>query len=212
MTPTIVTITGPSCAGKSTLELLLRSELGFSKATSVTTRPIREGEEQDRDYYFVSPEQFDEVVAQGKMVEHVEFDGNCYGLSASEVEHLAMLGRPIAVVCDPNGQEQIRAYCAKKRWNYLSVFITNPIRVIAERFLSRFFDETAFENRAEVFRKTKIFARRMQEMMTTERAWSNEAFYGSRYDLTFNQFDKENQQEVIDRIETRLLRFEERAA
>lgn len=197
MKPHIITLTGPSCAGKSTLENRL-AQLHFSKAVSTTTRPMREGEVDGRDYHFISREGFDRQLKEGRFVEHVEFGGNHYGLSVEEVESLARLGHPIVVVCEPIGQKQIVAFCKKQSWQCFSVFVNGSMRLIAERFLARFADEIAFETGTVTKIKTATYATRLREMMTTERGWTFEAQNTATYDYVINEFNKENERQVVD--------------
>lgn len=77
---------GPSGSGKSTLERsLVESEPEtYHKVVSVTTREIREGEEEGVDYYFVDDEAFDEFERNGELIQKTEFAGNKYGSLRSE--------------------------------------------------------------------------------------------------------------------------------
>ncbi len=115
MEPVIITITGPSCAGKSTLERLLVKRGIAVNAISTTTRPMRTGDVQGESYYFVTREGFEQGLALGNFVEHVEFGGNYYGLSVSEIMRVAERSKPIAVVCEPIGQKQISSLLQGKQ-------------------------------------------------------------------------------------------------
>jgi guanylate kinase len=74
----IVAIMGKSGCGKSTLEHLL-SNIGYSRIISYTTRGMRDGEENHREYHFVTDEQFKNLQESGKLVESAEYAGNKYG-------------------------------------------------------------------------------------------------------------------------------------
>ena len=83
----LLEISGPSGAGKSTVIGRLmeqREDLCFS--VSVTTRAPRPGEEDGRDYFFVSPQRFQELVEDGYLLEHAEYVGNYYGTPRGYVE------------------------------------------------------------------------------------------------------------------------------
>ena len=76
----LLVISGPSGAGKSTVigKLMeLRDDLCFS--VSVTTRQPRPGEVDGRDYFFVTPQHFQELTEGGYLLEHAEYVGNRYG-------------------------------------------------------------------------------------------------------------------------------------
>lgn len=74
----IVVLMGRSGCGKSTNEKLLE-ELGYSRIISYTTRPMRAGEENHREYHFVSREEFENLVKNDMLVEWAEYNGNYYG-------------------------------------------------------------------------------------------------------------------------------------
>ena len=80
-------MTGPSGVGKGTLIRALRERMpGLELSVSATTRRARPGEEHGRDYWFLSPEEFDERVRRGEFLEHATYAGNRYGTLRSEIE------------------------------------------------------------------------------------------------------------------------------
>jgi guanylate kinase len=99
-------ITGPSGVGKGTLiSGLLQANPGLQLAVSATTRASREGEENGRDYHFLSDEEFEQRVQAGEFVEHAEYAGNRYGTLRSELERPA---RGIVLEIDLQGARQVR--------------------------------------------------------------------------------------------------------
>lgn len=201
--PFIVTITGPSCAGKTTLERKLR-EVGFAAVVSTTTRDQRFGEVDGETYYFVNRTRFNAMQEAGELVESIEFGGNLYGVSAVEIQRIAAMNRPIVVVVEPNGRDQIIKYCDRHDWAYRAVFIGNPDEVIAKRFLMRLRDEIeGVKNQIGIINR---YAERMSHMMTTERGWIAEAFLqegsylDSPYDATYAHFDENNDSTIVEAI------------
>tara|TARA_B100002049_G_C16066572_1_gene370748 strand:- start:322 stop:915 length:594 start_codon:yes stop_codon:yes gene_type:complete len=166
----IITLTGPCCSGKSTLEKVM-VEHGFGKVISVTTRPIRQGEVDAKDYYFVAPEYFDMMDAAGQFVECVDFNGYRYGVSVAEIQRLALLGKPIVVVCDPHGKRQFKVAGRKHGWTVHSVFVDQPDEVLIERLLLRAMNDKLAD--PEVYRS------RLRFLLDSERHWRDKA---GRYD------------------------------
>ena len=90
-----IVISGPSGAGKSTILSRLFEEypdkFGFS--ISHTTRGPRGGEQHGKEYYFVTKEEFQDLIEKKGFIEHAQFGDNCYGTSVKAVEDIAEKGR-----------------------------------------------------------------------------------------------------------------------
>lgn len=90
-----IVVSGPSGAGKSTILKRLFEEypdrFGFS--ISHTTRGPRAGEQNGREYHFVTREAFNDLVEQKGFVEHATFGGNSYGTSIQAINDIAQQGR-----------------------------------------------------------------------------------------------------------------------
>lgn len=205
MKPFIVILTGPTCAGKSTLESKLR-DAGFASLTSTTTRPARVGEVDGKSYYFVNETRFSALQEEGALVESVTFGGYRYGMTKGEIDRHASVGAPIVIVCEPHGRNQIIDYCEKHGWEYHSVYVGNPDKVVARRFLNRLLHELMEVGPAAAGPVIERYAGRMEQMMTTERAWVAEAYFQSQmpdgmpYDRLLWNFDETNDQEVVASI------------
>lgn len=128
-------IAGPSGVGKSTLETRLLQEMeGLSYSVSATTRPPRPGEENGRDYYFVSREKFEEMIRTGKLAEWAEFYGHRYGTPAGPVEEALARGRDLLIDVEVEGVEQLR----KRFPRAILILILPPsLAVLKERLLGR---------------------------------------------------------------------------
>jgi guanylate kinase len=83
----------------------LQANPGLQLAVSATTRAPREGEENGRDYHFLSQDEFERRVAAGEFVEHAEYAGNHYGTLRSELDRPA---RGIVLEIDLQGARQVR--------------------------------------------------------------------------------------------------------
>jgi guanylate kinase len=91
----VVVVTGPSGAGKGTLEgVVLRRMPELELAISATTRARREAEHDGREYWFVSDDEFDRRVRDGEFLEWVRYvSGSRYGTLRSEIDRIRKAGR-----------------------------------------------------------------------------------------------------------------------
>ncbi|XP_019061265.1 guanylate kinase isoform X1 [Fukomys damarensis] len=108
--PRPVVLSGPSGAGKSTLLKRLLQEHGsiFGFSVSHTTRDPRPGEENGRDYYFVTREVMQRDIAAGDFIEHAEFSGNLYGTSKAAVRAVQAMNRICVLDVDLQGVRSIK--------------------------------------------------------------------------------------------------------
>ncbi|CAF4366593.1 unnamed protein product [Rotaria sp. Silwood2] len=131
--PRPVVISGPSGSGKSTLinQLFKEYPTAFAFSVSHTTRTPRPGEQNGREYYFVSQNQMEKMIANGEFVETTEFSSNFYGTSKKAVEDVAKTGRLCVLDVDKEGVKSIR----KTNLNPLVIYITPPSYEILEKRL-----------------------------------------------------------------------------
>jgi len=192
--PILVTLTGPSCAGKSHLERLLK-ERGFVSIVSVTTRKPRAGEVNGQHYHFLTDHEFAVLAGAGELVESVELNCNRYGVTKEEILRVAALGKPIVVVVEPHGAKQYRRFTEEAGWNFVPIFINNPPEVIARRFLERYtFDIEAGNCGALAGHPARLAA-----MMTEERGWVKNSFLDD-YAFVFDRFDDESTYPIVNFI------------
>jgi guanylate kinase len=131
----LIVLTGPSGVGKGTLmkALLQRHpELYFS--VSVTTRSPRPGEINGKHYYFVSRDRFEQMVAQGELLEWAEFAGNYYGTPRQPVEEKIQEGKLVVLEIELEGARQIRSSFPSA----LRIFILPPsLKELEQRIRGR---------------------------------------------------------------------------
>jgi guanylate kinase len=116
-------VSAPSGAGKTTLckqVSLIVSNLQHS--VSATTRPPRLGEVNGREYYFVTREAFQALVAQDAFVEWAEVHGHLYGTKREEIHSRIAMGQDVLLDIDTQGAMQIR----KQYRNGVFIFILPP--------------------------------------------------------------------------------------
>lgn len=128
----LLVVSAPSAGGKGTiLGELFRQDGNLRMSVSATTRQPRPGEEHGKHYFFVSREEFQELVDGGKMLEHAEYVGNCYGTPSGPVESWIAEGRDVVLEIDVQGGAQIKALAP----DCVSVFITPPSLAVLEKRL-----------------------------------------------------------------------------
>jgi len=102
-------ISAPSGAGKTTLEqMLLDSELDLIKSVSATTRKPRASEANNRDYIFLSKDEFAKERDEGKFLEWAEVFGNFYATPKTKVINAIEEGKNIILSIDVQGAEQVK--------------------------------------------------------------------------------------------------------
>lgn len=127
-------VCAPSGAGKTSLvRALLEREPGTRLSVSHTTRARRPGEEDGKDYHFVSRAQFDEMVGRGEFLESAEVHGNLYGTSELWVRQQRAEGADIILEIDWQGARQVRRLMP----DAIGVFILPPS---AEALRQRLYD------------------------------------------------------------------------
>ena len=106
----LTVLSGPSGVGKGTVAARLKERCPWIwQSVSVTTRPPRPGEIDGEDYFFATTEQFQEMVAQGELLEWAENYGNLYGTRRTPVLERLDEGLPALLELDVKGARQVRA-------------------------------------------------------------------------------------------------------
>jgi len=136
MPPTrVFVVTGPSGAGKGTLiKALVERMPGLELAVSATTRLRRKGEEEGRDYYFLSDGEFAKRVAEGDFLEHVTYvSGQRYGTLRSEIDRIAAAGRTCVLELETEGALNVKEEIP----NAVTIFIKAPLKELERRLRER---------------------------------------------------------------------------
>jgi guanylate kinase len=104
-----VVLSAPSGAGKTTISrALVEKEEGFAFSVSATTRKARDKEIHGRDYWFLSEEEFTQMVEAGEFAEWAEVHGNYYGTPKKSLVQAGEGGSQVVLDIDVQGAKQIR--------------------------------------------------------------------------------------------------------
>lgn len=132
----ILVLSGPSGAGKSSLIRKIRDEIGpIYFSISTTTRAMREGEVDGRDYHFVTKEVFAQEIEEEMFLEYAVVHGNYYGTSLGPVKKALKEGKLVIFDIDVQGHDAVQNRLSDIT---TSVFITTPtLQELKTRLLNR---------------------------------------------------------------------------
>ena len=133
----IFIFSGPSGCGKSSIiKRVLQDLSNINLSVSVTTRPMREGEKEGVDYYFIDENKFHELVNQKALYEYVDSDfGPKYGTPREPVDNLLAQGKDVILDVDYPGVQQM---CALARDRIKTISILPPsLKLLRERLVNR---------------------------------------------------------------------------
>ena len=117
-------LSSPSGAGKTTLSRLLIDRVpGLTMSVSATTRPMRPGEVDGRDYWFVDPSRFELMVRADELLEWANVFDHRYGTPRAPVEAALSAGQDMLFDIDWQGTQQLREKAGE---DVVSVFILPP--------------------------------------------------------------------------------------
>ncbi|CEP63697.1 guanylate kinase LALA0_S09e00474g [Lachancea lanzarotensis] len=131
-----IVVSGPSGTGKSTILKKLFDEFpnAFGFSVSSTTRKPREGEVNGVHYNFVTVEQFQQMIKDGKFIEWAQFSGNYYGTTVASVKEVSRAGKRCILDIDMQGVKAVK----KTDLNARFVFVAPPsVESLRDRLTGR---------------------------------------------------------------------------
>jgi guanylate kinase len=103
-------VSGPSGSGKTTVvDYLLKYVPRLLFSVSYTTRAPRGGEQNGREYFFVQPQEFEEMIARGELLEYAQLFGQYYGTHRRVLDQAAQEGKDLLLDIDVQGAQQVKA-------------------------------------------------------------------------------------------------------
>ena len=131
----LVVVSGFSGAGKGTIMKSLMAKYdNYALSVSATTRNPRPGEEDGREYFFRTREEFEEMIDQDQLIEYAQYVGNYYGTPKAYVEEQLSQGRDVILEIEIQGARKIK----KKFPDAVLVFVTAPsMEELKERLVGR---------------------------------------------------------------------------
>ena len=129
-------LSSPSGTGKTTLtKKLAENNINFAISISYTTRKPRPNEINGKDYYFISREEFDDLLKKNNFYEYANIFDNCYGTLKKTVLELLSRGKDVLFDIDWQGTKQLNKI---KNLSLVTFFILPPnLKVLKERLLNR---------------------------------------------------------------------------
>ena len=112
----LIIMSGPSGVGKGAIrkKVMEDESLKLWFSVSMTTRSIRPGEENGREYFFVSKEEFKKTLHEGGLLESNQYVNNYYGTPKAKVEEMREKGYNVMLEIDVNGAEQVMKTIGKE--------------------------------------------------------------------------------------------------
>lgn len=193
----LLTITAPTCSGKSFLLDHLNTSNSFVKIPTFTTRPIRHGEVDGQDYFFVNDKQFSEIEGSiGGFLEKVVFGNYKYGMPYSFLEKFLFETDKIPVIiCTPEGTEIYEQYCKAQKIMHIKAFVFTEEEIRLNRLMQRINNDIE-----KVGAKQSIYSgiQRCRDIFVNEIRW----FSTNKWDVILSGTAKpeKNMQMILKKI------------
>jgi guanylate kinase len=175
--PTVLVVTGPSGAGKGTLihELVDRVP-GIEPSVSATTRERRRGEEDGREYWFLTDDDFLKRVAGGEFLEHVEYvSGHRYGTLRSELDRIAANGHVPLLELETEGALAVK----RELPGAVTIFISASVDELERRLRER-----ATESSGEIDERIELARKQLEQAGEFDRVIENDDLERAVAELT----------------------------
>jgi guanylate kinase len=175
--PSVIVVTGPSGAGKGTLiKAVLERLSDVQPAVSATTRDRRPGEEDGREYHFLTQAEFLERIERGEFLEHVQYvSGHRYGTLRSELERIGAAGRVPLLELETEGALRVKAGVP----GAVTIFISAGVDELERRLRER-----ATESTGEIGERIALARHQLEQADEFDHAVENDELDRAVAELT----------------------------
>lgn len=145
----LVLFSGPSGVGKDTvLDIILDKDDMLQQSVSLTTREKRLGEVHGEDYYFVTKDEFNQMLENGEVLEYAQYGDNIYGTPKAPVDRWLNEGKTVILKIEVQGAQKIREIYP----DVVSIFLLPPsMQILEDRIRMR-----GTEDEAEITKRLEI--------------------------------------------------------
>ena len=145
----LIVLSSPSGAGKTSIsKQLIKNDKKIALSISCTTRTIRKGEKNKKDYFFLNDHEFNEMIDQNKLLEYANVFGNFYGTPKSEVLAMTNKNKDVLFDIDWQGFQQLK----QNEFDVVGIFILPP----SKKELARRLDNRGRDTKEEVVNRMKL--------------------------------------------------------
>lgn len=154
----LIIISGTTCAGKgSVIKKLLERDPNKELSISYTSRPMRKGDVEGKDYYFITREQFEQKIKNGDLLEYAKVQyGDYYGTPKNKIEDILESGKDVILEIDVQGAKQVKELLPET----ILIFILAPsMKIVKERIKAR-----GTENNEQILNRFQTAYREINEI------------------------------------------------
>ena len=156
----LIIISSPSGGGKTTLcNRLLAWDPNITRVVTCTTRAPRPGEQNGKDYHFVSKDEFERRIAAGEFLEHAQYNSHYYGTPRRFVEEQIAAGRDVLMAIEVQGAAKVMELARRSTLgsSLITLFLVPPTTELLEQRLRK----RAQDDEATIQRRLRIAAEEM---------------------------------------------------
>ena len=145
----LIVLSSPSGAGKTSIsKQLVKNDKKIALSISCTTRTIRKGEKNKKDYFFLNKDEFNKMIDKNKLLEYANVFGNFYGTPKNEVLALTNKNKDVLFDIDWQGFQQLK----QNEFDVVGIFILPP----SKKELARRLDNRGRDTKEEVVNRMKL--------------------------------------------------------